>query len=216
MHTTTHTSTSAGQINRPRTRVLLAVAALAGPFFYASSTLQALARPGFDIGIHPLSQLSTGSPGWIQQATFVMAGLGVIALAIAHRRLLTHGVGRLVVPIFLAIFGAGFVVAGLFTMDPQNGFPEGAPSGNVEMSWHSIVHTAAASLSFVALAAACITLLVRHIRARHVWAAVGNGLVALILLVPTSPTESSIQIAITGMIAYTWITVYALFLSRST
>ncbi|KHL13250.1 uncharacterized protein DUF998 [Mumia flava] len=215
MHTTTDTGNTVGRVAGPRTRTLLAAAALAGPFFYVSSLVQALARPGFDIGIHPLSQLATGSPGWIQQVTFVLAGLGVIALAVAHRRLVTTGIGRRLVPIFLAIFGAGFVVAGPFTMDPQNGFPEGAPAGVVEMSWHSIVHTAAAATSFVALAAACITLLVRHIRARHVGAAVGNGLVALVLLLPTSPDEASIQIAITGLIAFTWVTVYALVLRRS-
>ncbi|GLY53160.1 DUF998 domain-containing protein [Lentzea sp. NBRC 102530] len=215
MSATTHTRSPAGQVSRPRTRTLLAAAALAGPFFYISSTVQALTRPGFDIGIHPLSQLATGAPGWIQQVTFVLAGLGVIALAVAHRRLVTQGVGRRLVPIFLTVFGAGFVIAGLFTMDPQNSFPEGAPSGVVEMSWHSIVHTAAAALSFVALAGTCVTLLVRHVRARDVWAAIGNGLVALVLLLPTSPTESSIQIAITGLIAYTWVTVHALVLRRS-
>jgi hypothetical protein len=54
MSATTHTRSPAGQVDRPRTRTLLAAAALAGPFFYISSTVQALTRPGFDIGIHPL------------------------------------------------------------------------------------------------------------------------------------------------------------------
>ncbi|WP_166852964.1 DUF998 domain-containing protein [Isoptericola sp. BMS4] len=215
MTTATRTGSPAGQVARPRTRTLLSAAALAGPVFFVSSAIHALARPGFDLRVHPLSQLATGASGGIQQATFVLAGLGVIALAVAHRRLVTQGVGRRLVPVFLTVFGAGFVVAGLFTMDPQRGFPEGAPPGVVEMSWHSVVHTAAAAVSFVALAAACLTLLVRHVRARHAWAAVGNGLVALVLLLPTSPTESSVQIAVTGLIAYTWVTVYALVLRRS-
>lgn len=195
---------------RTGTRELLTAAALAGPFFYISSAIQALTREGFDLRIHPLSQLATGGPGWVQQLTFVLAGLGVLALAVAHRRLVTTGAGSRIAPIFLSIFGVGFVAAGCFPMDAQNGFPLGAPVGLVEMSWHSIVHTSAAAASFIALAGACIALLVRSIRRRRVWASIGNGLVALMLLLPMSPTESSIQVAVTGLIAFTWVTVSAL------
>ncbi|WP_017586963.1 DUF998 domain-containing protein [Nocardiopsis ganjiahuensis] len=201
---------------RMRTRWLLTSAALAGPLFYASSAVQALVRPGFDIRVHPLSQLATGGPGWVQQVTFVLAGLGVIALAAAHRRIITQGVGSRVAPVFLGVFGAGFVIAGCFPMDAQAGFPVGAPAGTVEMSWHSIVHTAAAAVSFVALAGACIALLVRSVRDRRVWASVGNGLVALVLLLPMSPTESSVQIAVTGLVAFSWVTVSALRLRSGT
>ncbi|MFG1635434.1 DUF998 domain-containing protein [Pseudonocardia alni] len=201
---------------RLRTRTLLTAAVSAGPFFYVSSAVQALTRPGFDIRIHPLSQLATGDLGWVQQVTFVLAGLGAVALAVAHRRLVTAGAGSRIAPILLSTFGAGFVIAGLFTMDPQNGFPIGAPTGSVEMSWHSVVHTAAAAASFLALAGACIALLVRSIRRRQFWISTGNGLVALALLVPVSPTGSSIQIAVTGLIAFTWVSVCALRLRRHT
>lgn len=199
---------------RTQTRGLLTAAALAGPLFYVSSTVQALTRQGFDIRVHPLSQLATGGPGWIQQVTFVLAGLGVIALAVAHRRLITHGPGARIAPVFVGIFGAGFVLAGCFPMDAQNGFPAGAPEGIVDMSWHSIVHTASAAVSFIALAGACISLMVRSIRRRRAGASLGHGLVALVLLLPMSPTESSIQIAITGLIAFAWVTVSALRLRR--
>lgn len=197
-----------------RTPTLLVAAAVAGPIFYVSAAVQALSRNGFDLRVHPLSQLATGESGWIQSATFVLAGLGVLALAVAHRRVVTSGVGSRIAPVFLGIFGAGFVVAGCFSMDPQNGFPLGAPAGAVEMSWHSVVHAAAATLSFLGLASACIALLVRAIRRRRVWAAVGHGVTALVLLLPVSPSESSVQIAVTGLIAFTWVTVYALSLRR--
>lgn len=196
------------------TRHLLTAAASAGSLFYVSSTVQALTRGGFDLRVHPLSQLATGSLGWVQAVTFVLAGLGVLALAVAHRRIVTDGVGARVVPLFLGIFGAGLVVAGCFPMDPQNGFPIGAPAGAVDMSWHAVVHSVAAALSFVALAAACIALLVRSVRARRRWAAVGHGVTAVVLLLPVSPSESSIQIAVTGLIAFTWVTVYSLGLRR--
>lgn len=200
---------------RSRTRALLTAAALAGPLFSASSAAQALTRPGFDIRVHPLSQLATGDLGWIQQVTFVLAGLGEIALAVAHHRLVTEGAGSRITPIFLTIFGTGLVLAGCFTMDAQNGFPVGAPAGAVEMSWQSIVHAVAAAVSFVALAGACIALLVRSIRRRRVWASIGHALAALVLLLPPLPGEASLQIAVTGLVAFAWTTTVALGLRRN-
>lgn len=200
---------------RESTRRLAAAAALAGPLFYASAIIQMLTRPGFDLRVHPISQLSTGTLGWIQIATFVLTGLGVIALAIVHRRVVVEGLGRRAAPLFIGIFGAGFVAAGCFTMDPQLGFPLGAPQGVVPMSWHSVVHSAAAAIAFTALAVACIVLLVRDIRRRAVWPAIGNGVTALVLLLPVTPESASVQVALTGVIAFTWTTVVALRLRRA-
>jgi hypothetical protein len=200
---------------RASTRRLLLFAALAGPVFYVSSFIQASTREGFDIRIHPLSQLATGALGWVQMLTFVVAGLGGVVLAVAYRQVRPDGLGRRLVPIFVAVFGAAFLVAGLFPMDPQNGFPRGAPDGVVPMSWHAIVHTSAAAVSFLALAVACITLLIREIRSRNTAAAIGHGIVALVLLLPMTPTESSVQIAITGAVAFGWVSVMAVRLRRS-
>lgn len=197
-----------------RTRHLLTAAATAGPLFYVSATAQALTRDGFDLRVHPLSQLATGDLGWIQAVTFVLAGVGVLGLALAHRGVVADGTGSRIVPMFLGIFGIGFVVAGCFPMDPQNGFPIGAPEGAVDMSWHAVVHSAAAALAFLALAAACIALLVRALRARRRWAVVGHGVTAAVLLLPVSPSESSIQVAVTGLVAFTWVTMYSLGLRR--
>src|ERR1043165_741969 len=110
--TALHGTTTPARATHRSTRALLVAALLAGPFFYASSIAQAVAREGFDIAVHPLSQLATGGVGWIQTATFVLAGLGAIGLAVARRRLVTTGVGARLVPIFVAVFGAGFVLAG--------------------------------------------------------------------------------------------------------
>ncbi|MBM7832775.1 hypothetical protein JOE59_003480 [Agromyces cerinus] len=200
---------------RESTRRLAVAAALAGPLFYASAIIQMLTRPGFDLRQHPISQLSTGSLGWIQIATFVLTGLGVIALAVVHRRVVIEGLGRRAAPLFIGIFGAGFIAAGCFTMDPQLGFPLGAPQGIVPMSWHSVVHSAAAAIAFTALAVACIVLLVRDIRRRAVWPAIGNGVTALVMLLPVTPESASVQVALTGVVAFTWTTVVALRLRRA-
>jgi hypothetical protein len=209
---TTVTADTAPVVRRSSERLLLA-GALAGPIFFASAVTQMLTREGFDITRHPISQLATGGLGWLQVATFVLAGLGGLALAAGIRRTLTEGVGRRVLPVFVGIFGAGLVAAGVFTMDPENGFPVGTPDGPVaQMSWHSIAHSASAAAAFTALAIAAVVLTVRYARRRQMWAAVLNGAAALVLLVPMSPEFMSIQIAVNGLVAFTWTTVVAVSL----
>jgi Protein of unknown function (DUF998) len=202
-------------VRRSADRLLLA-GALAGPVFFASAIAQMLTREGFDITRHPISQLSTGSLGWIQVTTFVLAGLGGLALGAGIKRTLTEGVGRRALPIFVGIFGVGLIAAGLFTTDPENGFPVGTPGGPVaQMSWHAVVHSAAAAVAFTALAIAAIVLTVRCVRRRAVLPAVLNGAAALVLLLPMSPENMSIQIAVNGLVAFTWTTAVALWLRRS-
>ncbi|MFI7636008.1 DUF998 domain-containing protein [Nonomuraea sp. NPDC049400] len=195
---------------------LLLAGALAGPVFFASAIAQMLTREGFDITRHPISQLATGDLGWIQIITFVLAGLGGLALAAGVRRTLTEGIGRRALPILVGIFGAGLVCAGLFTMDPENGFPAGTPDGPAaQMSWHGVAHSVAAAVSFTALAVAAIVLTVRYARRRAVLPAVLSGAAGLVLLLPVSPDHMSIQIAVNGLVAFTWTTVLALSLRRS-
>ncbi|MFB9906693.1 DUF998 domain-containing protein [Allokutzneria oryzae] len=195
---------------------LLLAGAFAGPVFYGSATVQMLTREGFDITRHPISQLATGGLGWIQIATFVLAGLGGVALAAGIKRTLVEGIGRRALPIFIGIFGAGLVSAGLFTMDPENGFPVGTPDGPVaRMSWHSVVHSASAAVAFTALAVAAIVLTVRYARRRQVGLAVLNGAAALVLLLPVSPEHMSIQIAVNGLVAFAWTTALAVALRRA-
>ena len=210
--TSTHATTTPVAIGTGR---LLIAAASTGPVFFTVVLAQLALRDGFDLRVHPISQLATGAAGWIQTTNFVLAGVGMLALAIAHRRLVRDGIGRRVVPILIAIFGLGLVIAGLFPMDPQYGFPVGTPTGPAPaMSWHSVVHSTAAALAYTALAVACIVLVVRGVRRREVGAAIGNGLVALVLLLPMSPTESSLQIAANGVITFAWAGAYALRLRR--
>ncbi|WP_188195305.1 DUF998 domain-containing protein [Nonomuraea sp. SYSU D8015] len=195
---------------------LLLAGSLAGPVFFTSAIAQMLTREGFDITRHPISQLATGDLGWIQITTFVLAGLGGLALAAGIRRTITEGAGRRALPVLVGIFGAGLIAAGLFTMDPENGFPAGTPDGPVaQMSWHSVVHSVAAALSFTALAIAAVVLTVRCVRRRAAVPAVLNGAAALVLLLPVSPDHMSIQIAVNGLVAFTWTTVLALSLRRA-
>ena len=219
--TTTSTTPVATSIDAPRTpvrstRTLLIAGALAGPLFAVLATGQVLLRDGFDLRRHPLSLLATGGPGFVQVANFVLAGIGVLCLAVAVRRTIPDGVGRRWLAPLIAIFGLGLVASGVFVMDPENGFPIGTPEGPAPaMSWHGIAHIVAATVAFTGLAAACIVLTVRMVRRRAGWAAVLNACAALVFLAPVNPAWASIQVAVNGLVAFTWTTAVALWLLRS-
>ena len=96
---------------------------LAGPLFVLVAAAQVLTRDGFDITRQPLSLLSLGDNGWIQIANFIVSGVLVLAFAVGLRRTLASGRGRTWGPVLIGGYGAGLVVAGIFTPDPSQGFP---------------------------------------------------------------------------------------------
>jgi hypothetical protein len=210
------TSTDLVRTPARSTRTLLTAGALAGPLFAVLATGQVLLRDGFELRRHPLSLLATGGPGFVQVANFVLAGIGVLCLAVGVRRTVTDGVGRRWLAPLIAVFGLGLVASGVFVMDPENGFPIGTPEGPAPaMSWHGIAHIVAATVAFTGLAAACIVLAVRMGRRRAGFATMLNACAALIFLAPINPAWASIQLAVTALIAFTWTTAVAVWLLRS-
>ncbi|HEV7965152.1 MAG TPA: DUF998 domain-containing protein [Actinoplanes sp.] len=146
------------------TRSLLTCAAVAGPLWAVVSIAQAVTRDGFDVTRHPLSALSNGSLGWLQIANFVIAGVLTVAGAVGLRRALSGTPGGRWVPRLVAVSGFGQIAAGVFVMDPADGFPAGTPAGMpATLSWHSYGHLIAGSITFIALIAACYAL-ARHFR----------------------------------------------------
>jgi Protein of unknown function (DUF998) len=219
--TATSTAPAATSIDAPSTspvstRVLLLAGAVAGPLFAMLAAGQAVLRDGFDLRRHPLSLLATGGTGFVQIGNFILAGLGVLCLAIAVRRIITDGVGRRWLARLIAVFGLGLVASGVFVMDPENGFPIGTPEGPAAaMSWHGMAHIVAATVAFTGLAVACIVLTVRMVRRRAGWAAVLNACAALLFLAPVNPAWASVQLAATAMVAFIWTTALSVWLLRS-
>jgi hypothetical protein len=217
----TATSRGTATIDGPNTavlttRILLIAGAAAGPVFAALATAQVLLRDGFDLRRHPLSQLATGGPGFVQIANFIVAGIAVLFLAVGAHRTVTDGVGRRWLAPLIAVFGLGLIASGVFVMDRENGFPIGTPDGPAAtMSWHGIAHLIAATVAYTGLAAACIVLTVRMARRRAVFAAALNAGAALIFLAPVNPAWMSVQIAVNGLVAFTWTTAVAVWLLRS-
>lgn len=158
----TQTSTSATGAARSGGRVVrgrLACAVVAGPVFAVVSLAQALTRPGFDLTRNPLSVLSNGSLGWLQITNFLLAGALTVAGATGLRRALRGTPGGVWAPRLVAVNGIGMMAAGVFRMDPADGFPAGTPLGRpAGMSWHSDLHMACSTVAFVALIVACLVL----------------------------------------------------------
>ncbi|MFF0738808.1 DUF998 domain-containing protein [Streptomyces sp. NPDC004111] len=160
--TTTATPAAAAGQARPAaprgsvgTRRLLACAAVAGPLWVAVSVAQALTREGFEPTRHALSQLATGSLGWLQITNFVIAGILATVGAAGLRRVMRGTAGGVAVPRLVRVVGVGMVAAGLLTMDPADAFPVGTPAGIPQsMSWHAYGHMAAGSITFASLIAA--------------------------------------------------------------
>jgi hypothetical membrane protein len=156
---TTTVATTARSASATTTRFLLACGAVAGPLWAVVSLAQAVTRDGFDLTRHPLSALSNGSLGWLQITNFLVAGALTIAGAAGLRRALRGTRGGTWVPRLVAVSGAGLIAAGVFVMDPADGFPVGTPDGMpATLSWHSYAHFAAGTVTFVALIAACYVL----------------------------------------------------------
>ena len=216
MNTTSTTSrTTTVAEHKVPTRALLVAAAVTGPLFAAVATGQVLLREGFDLRRHPLSQLATGGPGFIQISNFIVAGIGVLCLAVAAHRSITDGVGGRWLAPLIAVFGVGLIASGIFVMDPENGFPIGTPEGPApSMSWHGIGHLVAVTVAYTGLAGACIVLAVRMAHRRARLAAVLSAAAAVVFLAPVNPGWASIQIALNGLIAFIWTTAVAVWLLR--
>ncbi|MCX4958574.1 DUF998 domain-containing protein [Streptomyces virginiae] len=156
---TTTSSPATRSHTRTATRSLLACVVVATPLWAAVALSQAALREGFDITRHPLSALSNGSLGWLQITDFLVVGALLAVGATGLRRALIGTLGRTWVPRLVRVAGIGMIAAGVFVMDPADGFPVGTPYGQpAVLTWHSYAHFAAGSITFLSLIAACYVL----------------------------------------------------------
>ncbi|MEV8630803.1 DUF998 domain-containing protein [Streptosporangium sp. NPDC051023] len=197
------------------TRSLLTCAAVAAPLWTVVSLAQAATREGFDLTRHPLSALSNGSLGWLQITNFLVAGVLTVAGASGLRRVLHGTPGGRWAPRLVRINGIGMIAAGVFVMDPADGFPIGTPYGMPEaLTWHSYGHMAAGSVAFIALIAACYVLGRHFSRAGNRGHAIASRVAGTALLVGdgwamSGGTAGSLSLAIGAITAMLWIAVVA-------
>jgi hypothetical membrane protein len=200
------------------TRSLLGYGPLAGTVFVGSIFVQGLTRRGFSIAHDDASLLANGPLGWIQIATFLVAGAMTIAAAVGLRRALPgRWASRLI-----GLYGAGLMAAGVFRADPADGFGPGAPAGKAaHVSWHGDGHLIAASIGFIAMIAACFVVARCLSRAGHRGMAIYSRITGVAFLaafagVTTGSSSPAIVLpfyaAVTAVFA--WLAIVSVHLYR--
>jgi hypothetical protein len=200
------------------TRSLLGYGVLAGVVFEASVLIQGLTRRGFRLAHHDASLLSNGPLGWIQIATFLVAGAMTIACAAGMRRALVGRWG----PGLVAVYGAALMAAGLLRADPADGFGPGAPAAKAaHISWHAAGHLVSAGVGFIALIVACFVVARYFGRGGHRGLAVYSRVSGLAFLaafagVTTGSSSSAVVLPFYAgvLIAWTWLAVTSVYLYR--
>jgi hypothetical protein len=193
------------------TRTLLTCGVLTGPVFFAVASVQALTRPGYDIRLNAISQLSLGELGWMQITSFLLAGLLAVAAASGVRRKLKGQKGGAWGALLTGTFGLGLIVAGIFPPDPAFGFPPGAPEGPaMPMSGIAALHAVGFFVSMLSLIVNCFVFVRRFgstgQRGWLVYSVVSAvATVALIALTNVFMSWAGVIVALAGAVAFGWV-----------
>ncbi|WP_232663084.1 DUF998 domain-containing protein [Pseudonocardia sp. TRM90224] len=143
-----------------------------GPvLFVVVFLVEGLLRPGYDPLRHPVSSLAIGPGGWVQSVSFLVTGALLVASAVGLRR------DGIVVPVLVAVVGAGLIGAGLWTCDPINGYPPGTPPAPPRTtSGH--LHDGFSALLFLGVPVACLVHAFRSLQRgakRVAWCSAGTA-----------------------------------------
>jgi len=197
-----------------RDEPLFLSAAAAGVLFFAVSTVEIFARPGFDIYRHAISMLSLGERGWVMVATFIISGLLVLGCAARMRSSAVGTVG----PVLIGLYGVGLVIAGIFPAPAGLGFPPGTPEDRMPvMTASAVMHSIGFMVAFSALIISCFVFARRL--PHRTWLAgfslvVGLALPVLIGLGMAGIVLTGIAFYAAAMLGWLWLGLLALELAR--
>lgn len=143
-------------LQSPLTRGLLSCYGIGAFLFTATYFIEGITRPGYDAWQQPVSALSLGPGGWVQQVNFFVFGILVLISVFGWYRLLAPG--RFVVVFLLcqSIAGLGLIGAGLFSVDPFPGYPPGVVPTATTV--HGMLHSICAIAIIFSLAIGCFVI----------------------------------------------------------
>jgi hypothetical protein len=198
-----------------QTTALLTCGALVAPVFFGVALFEILVRPEFDIHKLPISFLSLGSLGWIQDVSFAVSGLLALLCALGLRSRLRGQEAGAWGPLLVGLFGLGMIGASLFHPDPSFGFPPGTPEGPpFHSTVHGTLHMAAFFLAFLSLIAATFVLARRFLRRRETgWTvySIVSGIAVPVLMGMSGalPAWAGVIVAIAGLVLFGWLALAA-------
>jgi Protein of unknown function (DUF998) len=140
-------------LRSPLTFGLLSCGAVGAFLFTATYLIVGVTRPGYDAWQQPVSALSLGPGGWVQQVNFVVYGALLVLSAAGWYRLLAPGRAAIWFPLLQGISGLCLIGAGVFSMDPFPGYPPGATLAPSTV--HGTLHSILAWVLILTLAMGC-------------------------------------------------------------
>src|SRR4030095_10772741 len=117
--------------------------------------IQGQLREGYSSLKFPVSSLSIGEHGWIQQANFLICGALIFLCSFGLYKATTNIKGQLWTSIFFAIAGLGLIGAGIFTSDSVYGYPLTEPFHGAQYTVTGRIHESVSTFFFVGVPVTC-------------------------------------------------------------
>ena len=143
-------------LQSPLTFGLLLSGGVGSVLFTVIYLLVGVTRPGYDAWQQPVSALSLGPGGWVEQANFIGFGLLLIVSSVGWYRLLRPGPSAIWFLLIQSLAGLCLIGAGFFSMDAFPGYPPGTTT--TASTAHGTLHTIFAFTLIIALAESCFIL----------------------------------------------------------
>jgi len=208
-------------------RLLLACGAIGPLFFIVMFLIEGATRSGYNPLRQPVSSLSLGEFGWTQVTNFIITGSLLIAFAIGLQLALRSSGGGVWGPLLIGLAGIGLIGAGIFSLDPLNGYPPGTPLMPAVRSQHGRLHDLFGVPVFLGLPIACFVFSRRFARLdERGWALysilAGLGMFVTFVLaglgfgqVPGFAGFAGLVQRLSIVIGFTWIALLAVYWLRA-
>jgi hypothetical protein len=163
----------------PLTLLLWLTVGVAGAVLFTLIYLiEGVTRSGYSAWQQPVSALSLGPGGWVQQANFVLYGVCTLCLAGACRQVLKGGAGALAYPLLRGLEGLTSILVGFCSQDPA-GYPPGTTM--TTPSLHGEIHIIGAFVLVGTLVFALLVMAWHFARDLHWWGWAAYSVISALL-----------------------------------